>query len=243
MNLLPALRIGMVVPSSNTCLEPMTTRLLAGRDDVAIHCSRLGVTRIAMDASSDDQFSSRAMLEAARQLADARVDLIVWNGTAGTWLGFEHDRKLCALIEGETGVPATTSALALLAALKRMDARRVGLALPYTPDVAHKIAGCLTEEGFEIAAVSALGLEENFAFATLTEEQVAHMLRDSSGPGTDAIAVVCTNVAAAGVGADLEADLGAVVCDSVAVTLWHALRLVGAPAALPGWGSLYEEED
>lgn len=243
MSLLPAVRIGMIVPSSNTCLEPVTARLLAGRDDVAIHCSRLGVTRIAMDASSDDQFDARAMLDAARQLADARVDLLVWNGTAGTWLGFDRDRALCALLESETGIPATTSALALLAALQRLHAHNVGLAVPYTQDVADKIVACLTGEGFKVGAVAALGLEENFAFATLTEDQVATMLQQSNRPDIDAIAVVCTNVAGAHVGAQLEEALGATVCDSVAVTLWHALRLVGAPAALPGWGFLYQEED
>jgi maleate isomerase len=243
MNLLPAKRIGMIVPSSNTCLEPVTARLLAGRDDVAVHCARLGVTRIAIDDDSDDQFGAGAMLDAARQLADARVDLVVWNGTAGTWLGLDHDRDLCAKIEAETGIPATTSALALHAALQHLGAHAVGLAVPYTDDVAEQIVRSLTAEGYQVPAVAALGLEENFAFATITEEQVAGMLRDSSGPGTDAIAVVCTNVAAAGIGARLEDELGAPVVDSVAVTLWHALRLVGASGALPGWGRLYQEDE
>lgn len=240
MSLLPSYRIGMIVPSSNTCLEPVTTRLLAGRDDVGIHCARLGVTRIAIDGDSDGQFDAQPMIDAAVQLADARVDLVVWNGTAGTWLGYDHDRDLCARIEQQTGIPATTSALALLDGLRALSATRVGLAVPYTPDVADEIASRLTAEGFEVTRVAALGLSENFAFATLSREQVASMLHDSTTPDTDAVAVVCTNVAAAEVAAGFEVEHGVPVCDSVAVTLWHALHLVGAPAGLPGWGRLYD---
>jgi maleate isomerase len=240
VSLLPSYRIGMIVPSSNTCLEPVTTRLLAGRDDVGIHAARLGVTRIAIDGDSDDQFDAQPMLDAAVQLADARVDLVVWNGTAGTWLGYEHDRDLCARIQEQTGIPATTSALALLEGLRALSAKRVGLAVPYTHDVADQIARGLANEGFEVTRVAALGLEENFAFATLSHDQVVQMLRDSTTPDTDAVAVVCTNVAAAEVSPRFEAEHDVPVCDSVAVTLWHALHLVGAPAELPGWGRLYD---
>ena len=38
---------------------------------------------------------------------------MAWNGTAAGWLGFENNRKLCRAIEQETGVPATTTVLAL----------------------------------------------------------------------------------------------------------------------------------
>lgn len=40
-------RIGMIVPSSNTCLEPQTYRILGPREDVTVHSARISVTRIA----------------------------------------------------------------------------------------------------------------------------------------------------------------------------------------------------
>ena len=54
-------RIGMIVPSSNTCLEPVSYRLLAGRDDVTIHSARIPVTRIALDGGSDRQVDAAGM--------------------------------------------------------------------------------------------------------------------------------------------------------------------------------------
>ena len=54
-------RIGMIVPSSNTCLEPQSYRILGDRDDVTIHFARIPVTRIALDKSSDKQFDAAVM--------------------------------------------------------------------------------------------------------------------------------------------------------------------------------------
>jgi hypothetical protein len=54
---------------------------------------------------------------AARLLADAEVHSIVWNGTSGAWLGIAQDRAICAAITAATGIPATTTTLALLDAL------------------------------------------------------------------------------------------------------------------------------
>ena len=45
-------------------------------------------------------------------LADAKVDVIAWNGTSSGWLGFEASTSACAAaITEATGIPATTSVL------------------------------------------------------------------------------------------------------------------------------------
>ncbi|HEX2248650.1 MAG TPA: Asp/Glu racemase, partial [Arthrobacter sp.] len=87
-------RIGMIVPSSNTCLEPQSYRILGDREDVTLHFTRIPVTRIALDSSSDKQFDPDVMRNAAELLATADVDVIAWNGTSGSWLGADHDRQL-----------------------------------------------------------------------------------------------------------------------------------------------------
>src|SRR5690242_6024670 len=83
-----AKRIGMITPSSNTMVEPltgaMTAHLLAA---LSVHYARIPVTRIALDHDSLNQFEHESMLAAARLLADAKVDVICWNGTSGAWRG------------------------------------------------------------------------------------------------------------------------------------------------------------
>ena len=88
-------RIGMITPSSNTAIEPITTRIFAALGEaVTVHFTRIRVTHISLEPSSLDQFTAAAMTEAARLLADARVDVIAWNGTSGAWKGLQTDREI-----------------------------------------------------------------------------------------------------------------------------------------------------
>ena len=45
--------LGMLTPSSNTALEPLTSAMLAGLPEVSAHCGRFKVTEISLDAVQD----------------------------------------------------------------------------------------------------------------------------------------------------------------------------------------------
>jgi maleate isomerase len=100
------IRLGMLTPSSNTTLEPVTTAMLAPLTSVSLHFSRFRVTDIALTGDALAQFDDRPILAAADLLAHARVDVIAWNGTSSGWLGFDADRRLCERIEAATGIRA-----------------------------------------------------------------------------------------------------------------------------------------
>ena len=99
-------RVGMLTPSSNTALEPETYRMIQAIHGVSAHFSRLRVEKMTLEAESDRQFESAVMLDVARLLEDARVDVLAWNGTAGSWLGPNRDRQMCSDIASTTGVIA-----------------------------------------------------------------------------------------------------------------------------------------
>jgi maleate cis-trans isomerase len=94
--------LGMLTPSSNTVLEPVTSAMVSGLPEVSAHFGRFRVTEISLKDQALGQFGDEPILEAARLLADARVDVIAWNGTSSGWLGFEADRTLCRRITEET---------------------------------------------------------------------------------------------------------------------------------------------
>ena len=66
-------RLGMLTPSSNSVLEPVTCAMLAGAPGITAHFSRFRVTEIALDAPALNQFDPSNMLPAADLLADAKV--------------------------------------------------------------------------------------------------------------------------------------------------------------------------
>src|SRR5258707_15896628 len=105
-------RVGMITPSSNSVLEPVTAAMLAGRSDVTAHFARLRVTEIALDAPALNQFAPGHTLPAAALLAAAKVGSIAWYGTSPSWLVIAHDDSLSAAIVARTRLAATTTTLA-----------------------------------------------------------------------------------------------------------------------------------
>src|SRR5215212_9288289 len=116
------MRLGMLTPSSNTVLEPLTAAMLADLPGASAHFSRFRVVAINLGDASRGQFDPAPVVAAAELLADARVDSICWNGTSGAWLGLGGDRALCGAVTARTGVHATTATLALVEALRRLGA-------------------------------------------------------------------------------------------------------------------------
>jgi maleate isomerase len=230
----------MLTPSSNTALEPITAAMLTGV--ATLHVARFRVTEITLSRTGLAQFDDAPMLRAASLLADARVAAIGWNGTSGGWLGFDVDRRLCAGITASTGIPATTSMLALNEILAWRGVRRLGLVTPYTDDVQARIAVNYAALGIETVSERHLGIAENFAFAEVKPETIAAMVREVAAARPEAIAIVCTNLHAAPLAEALEAETGIPVLDTIATVVWGCLRLAGAdPRGVRGWGRLFRE--
>ena len=234
-------RLGMLAPSSNSVLEPVTYAMLAGIAGISAHFSRFRVTEIALDVAALDQFDPARMLPAADLLADAKVDAMAWNGTSASWLGIERDESLCEAIGARTGKPATTSTLACIDAVRSIGAQRVGFVTPYTDDVQVRIGSVWTGAGVACHAERHLGLRDNFSFGRVAPAEIADMIRAVAAEGCDAVVVLCTNMEGAAVAAALELDLDVLILDSVAVTLWRTMLLAGVdPRVLSGWGRVFQ---
>lgn len=235
-------RIGVLTPSSNTALEPLTSAIVSSLPGVSAHFSRFTVTEISLRDQSLSQFDDSKILDAARLLADAHADVICWSGTSASWLGFERDHQLCARIAQATGIHATTSVLALNELLVTQGAQTLGLVSPYVDDVQQRIVVNYRSIGIDCVAESHLGITDNFAFGEVEPEALKRMLREVAGARPDAIAVMCTNLHAAQLVDELERELGIPIYDSVATVVWKSLKIVGAdPHALRGWGRMFAQ--
>ena len=233
-------RVGMLTPSSNTALEPITSAMLAGIADVSVHFSRFRVTEIALSEAALRQFDDSEILRAAELLAHAKVDVIAWNGTSASWLGFERDERLCERITASTGIRACTTVLAYRDLFQRLGIARIGLVTPYRRDVQDRIVANWGSEGLHCVAERHLSLQDNFSFAEVPEAEVSRLIEEVVREGCDAVAVLCTNMRGAGVAPRLEAELGVPIFDSIAVTLWACLVATGVdPARIQGWGRLF----
>lgn len=235
------LRLGVLTPSSNTALEPLTSAMVAALPGASAHFSRFKVTDIALSDVALGQFDDSKILAAAELLADARVDVIGWSGTAAGWLGFDADLRLCERIRERTGIPATTAVLALneLLALKKV--QRLAFVTPYTADVQARILANYRAHGIETVAERHLGIRVNHDFACVAPATLRTLMDEVVRERPQAITTFCTNLRAAPLAADVERAHCIAVLDTVSTTVWGMVRAAGgSPAAITGWGQLFQ---
>ena len=236
--------LGMLTPSSNTTLEPMTSDIVSDLPDVTAHFGRFAVTEISLTDKALGQFDNHPIISASKLLADAQVHAISWNGTSSGWLGFDADRKLCEEITAETGIPTSTSVLALNEIFEQTGVKRFGLVTPYLDEIQEKIIETYASEGFECVSERHLRDRGNFSFSEVSEETIANMVREVAKDKPQAITIFCTNLHGARIVNALEQEIGIPIYDTISTSVWKAMKQAGAdPKRIKGWGRLFAEVD
>ncbi|MFT3822115.1 MAG: aspartate/glutamate racemase family protein [Rubrivivax sp.] len=236
-----SIRLGVLTPSSNTALEPLTSALAAQVPGCSAHFSRFKVTEIALSQSALGQFDDAKILAAAELLADAKVDVIGWSGTSSGWLGFDADQRLCERITERTGIPATTAVLSLNRLLALRTIRQIALVTPYTADVQQRIVDNYRSIDVEVVAERHLSIQINHDFALVEPARLTQEIRAAARARPAAITTFCTNLFAAPLAESIEAELGIPLLDTVSTTVWGMLRAANVdPSAVKGWGRLFE---
>jgi maleate isomerase len=231
--------LGTITPSGNTVVERVTLAVLADFPEVSPHFSRTPVHGERDPFPGTYDFDS--MLAAARLLAHARPDVIVWNGSKGGSIDFALDHELCRRITVETGVPATTSTLALDEVFKATGVKRYALVSPYDTAYQQKTIASFGRAGYECTGEAHSDLKDNLSFASVPADAIAAMVREVARTKPDAIVAWCTNFPAAPVVPSLERELGIPVYDSTVLPIWKALRLCDVDTRRGHrWGRLFD---
>lgn len=181
---------------------------------------------------------------AAEELASAEVDLILQAGTAAAFFaGLGHDVDLIQRITSTTGIRATTTLTAVLAALRQLGARRLAVATSYLQEIDGRLADVLIGSGFEVAAIRGMGLKRSIDMGKVLPEATYRFARDvvRAAPDAQAILISCGNLRSFEVIESLETDTGLPVVTSNQAGLWQALRLVEIRSPLPGLGRLLRD--
>ncbi|AKZ61956.1 Asp/Glu/hydantoin racemase [Herbaspirillum hiltneri N3] len=234
--------LGMLTPSSNTTLEPVTTAMIADIPEASAHFGRFRVTEIALSNQALAQFDDSEILRAAELLAHAKVQSIGWNGTSSGWLGFDADERLCRRITEATGIPACTSVLALNEIFDITGVKRFGLVTPYLDDVQAAIIRNYAASGMECIAERHLRKQDNFSFSEVGADELRAMVREVAREKPQAITIFCTNLRGAPLVEELEREVGIPIYDTISTVVWKSLRQAGSdPSRIRGWGSLFRD--
>ncbi|QQQ79478.1 aspartate/glutamate racemase family protein [Saccharothrix sp. 6-C] len=221
-------RLGVIVPSTNTTVEPEFAAHVPR--DVAVLATRVPVAEVA--AEQDKVASLLAMHDhverAAAELAGAGVAAIAFACTSGSFLGGrDPDQVMCDELTRRHGLPVVTTSSALVAALAALAARRLAVATPYVTSVADGAQSYLVQAGFDVVSRHDLRILSNLDKGRLEPTESYLAARELDVTDADAVVISCTNWRTLDSLAAVEADTGRPAVSSNLATLWALLRLAG----------------
>ncbi len=229
-------RIGLVVPTGNSCVEPEFNRMAP--EGVSIHANRIALKNVTPAALLEMEHDAA---RAAEGIASVRVGVITFACTSGSFVGGPgYDDKLVKIMEDATGVKSTTTTTAVLNALASFNVSRIALATPYTDDVTRLEVDFLQAAGYEVTNWKGGGLVETADIQECEPEISYRRAREVDSERAEAIFISCTGFRAIDHIAKLEADLGKPVISSNQATFAESLRILGVGDVAPGFGSLFD---
>jgi maleate isomerase len=229
-------RIGQIRPS--TAIEGAEEWRRVAPDGVAFIDAR---TRVLEVTEKGLQAMMAEVLEAARQVADAKPDVIVQCGAPGIFLvGPGHDKVVIDQISQATGVRATTMMTAMVDAMRAVGMTRVAVGTIYTDAVNAKLQTFLEHAGLSVVGMKGLKIVAPEDCIYLEAAQAYRVGRDvfSEARDADGILISCGGFRTFETIDALERDTGVPVVTSNQAALWKALRMVNIGDRIPGLGVL-----
>ncbi len=228
-------RIGLLLASLNTVSEPEFYAMIP--EGISVHFSRL---LLKLPLSSE---GLREMAEdtdkAARTLASAGVKIISFACTSGSLVnGFGGDQELIRRIEKLTGIQATTTSTAVIAAFKDLGVQKIAVGTPYNEEVNQAEKRFFEAHGIEVINMKGLDIHGS-ELADISPEVTYNLACEVNTPEADAVFLSCMGLKSITVIERLEENLNKYVFSSNTATLWDVLKRLGIQDQIKGYGKLF----
>ncbi len=237
-------RIGIVVPSTNTTVQPETDAVRV--PGVTCHTGRVTIKERPLN-TEEAFFEHMQMMRdglgtAIDQIMTAGLDHLIMGIALETfWGGVAQADKLQAELAQRAGVGITMGSTASVAALKKFGANKIAILTPHQPRGDEMVRAYFIEAGFDVVRLKGLKCATPRAIAQVPLQDIRNALRELDGDDVQAILTLGTALPAAGVAAEAERWFGKPVLAVNVVSYWHAIRQCGVEDRVTGYGRILEE--
>ncbi|GAB2583683.1 maleate cis-trans isomerase family protein [Kribbella endophytica] len=202
------------------------------------------ITSVGEDAHRVDALldlgRAERLADGASELASSAPDAVMWACTSGSFVfGPEGARNQASGVAQALGVPASSTSIAFVDALKHLGLTKVAVAASYPEEVARHFARFLTAGGAEVVSMGSHGIITAAEVGTLAPDQVVAMVKAADHPDAEAVLVPDTAMHTLQIVDELEAAVGKPVLTANQVTVWKGLQLLGPVPSLPALGTLF----
>jgi maleate cis-trans isomerase len=168
------------------------------------------------------------------------LDSVVWACTSGSFVfGWDGATAQVEALGAVAGVPASSTSFAFVDACARLGVSRVAVGATYPDDVAERFVAFLGAAGIEVLSLSAKGIVTAAEVGTLPSETVLEFAAAADHPDAQAVLLPDTALHTIGLLDALDARVGKPVLTANQVSVWQGLRIAGADAVRPGFGTLF----
>jgi maleate isomerase len=143
--------------------------------------------------------------------------------------------------ERAEGKPFVLATDAVIAALRTVGAKRVGMMSPLSVENSKSAVDYYTAMGFDIAAANALLVDHPVNAVNVPMERVVEAFEEVDSPDIDTLLHVGGSLGIVPLVQELEDKFGKPVLSVNAATYWYALRKMGINDPIPGYGRLLLE--
>lgn len=202
-----------------------------------VHTS-VGVDAHEVDALLDLGKSER-LLEGAEALRTTSPDAVLWACTSGSFVfGLDGAIKQAAEVGDALGIPASSTSLAFVDAIRSLGVQRVAIAATYPEDVSRHFRELLEAAGISVVSLVSHDIETAALAGELDDDGVIELARSNNPDDAEVVLLPDTAMHTARLIDRLEAELGKPVLTANQVTLWQGLRLAGLPTSISSMGAL-----
>jgi maleate isomerase len=237
-------KIGIVVPSTNTVVQPECEALRPR--GITNHIARISIIErsLATDQAFQEHLAamSQGIGVAVDQIMTCQPDHLIMGVALEAFSGgVAVADKLQADLTIRAGVGVSMGSTATVAALQAFGAKRIAVLTPHQPRGDDIVRAYFAEAGYEVLRLKGLKCASPTAIAHTTREELTRSLLELDGPDIDALVQVGTNLPNLEVAASAERWLSKPVLEINAVTYWDSLRRMGIPDRIYGYGRILEE--
>ncbi|WP_299641120.1 Asp/Glu racemase [uncultured Ruegeria sp.] len=233
-----AAKIGVLVPFTNTNLEPDMEMLRP--PNTTIHFQRMGGYDVDEIPGSDQMAGLGAsdISHDLRMISGVRPDVVLYGCTSATLThGPSFDAELAQQIKSGSGALSLTAAGSLIAAIKTLEATKVGFSSPYLDEINVQAMDFMAQNEIETVRCADVGRKlGNYGQGELTPDDVYDLACQADHPQAQAIILSCTDMRAVEAIDRIEATLGKPVVTSNQAMVFCLMRALNLPHsdALPG---------
>ena len=231
-------RIGLLVLQSDQTIEQEMRQMTDGLG-VSLYHARLPNDTVV---TPDTLANMEAVLPIAAALLPEYLGLraLGYGCTSGATI-IGEDRVTYIIRQSHPAVTSCNPLSAAKAALKTLGITRLGLLIPYRPEVTEALQRRFEEVGIAVTVAGSFDHKSDIIVAQIDPACIlSAVVRLGQSEDCDGVFISCTSLRAVGIVEKAGRQHGKPITSSNQAPAWHLLRLAGIDDKLDGFGQLFQ---